>query len=144
MGRPVREGTGAVLPLRIEFGVGVRRTDGINRWSVEDCASVFSDELFETANRVAFECDGAVVVHDDGTIASEMVRAEQLTAKEDARVEDLPFADWMGARHMSALETTLRPEVDAVLTLSETDGRTTIFRAGRYEDHPRDPEIDHP
>lgn len=115
---------------------------GSNRWPVDDRATVFDDALFEPAKEVAFECDGAVVVHEDGTIASEMVRVEALSADEDVRVEDLNVADWMSARQRNALETSLRPEVDAVLTLSETEGRTTVFRSGRYVDHPRDTTSD--
>lgn len=113
---------------------------GTNRWPVEDCASVFddTDTLFETAREVAFTRDGAVVVHDDGTFEEEMVRLKQLSAAELTRIDDLPFTGWMGARHMSALETSTREEVIAAITLSEEDGRTTVFTDGTFEAHHRD------
>ncbi|WEL27507.1 Diadenylate cyclase (plasmid) [Haloferax volcanii] len=40
----------------------------------------------------------------------------------------------MGARHMSALETSTREEVVATITLSEEDGRVTVFTDGTFED----------
>lgn len=112
---------------------------GSNRWPVEDCASVFDPigPLFEAARSVAVANDGAVVVHSDGTIQPEMVRLKQLSATEEDAVGPLPYADWMGARHMSALETSTREAVFAVVTLSEENGRVTVFRDGGYEDRHR-------
>jgi len=112
---------------------------GSNRWVVEDCATVFDtpDTLVETAQKVAFGCDGAVVVHDDGTIEAEMARVKQLSSAEYQEIDELPFTGWMGARHMSALETSTRGEVLSVVTLSEEDGRMTVFRNGTFEDYPR-------
>jgi hypothetical protein len=112
---------------------------GANRWPTEDCASVFTpiDALFDAARSVAIGCDGAVVVNNDGTIQPEMVRLKQLRATEEATTSPLPYADWMGARHMSALETSTREAVFAVVTLSEEDGRVTVFRDGGYEDRHR-------
>jgi DNA integrity scanning protein DisA with diadenylate cyclase activity len=78
--------------------------------------------------------DGAVVVHSDGTIGEEMVRVKQLSPAECRRNDDLPYAGWMGARHMSALETSTRQEVSATITLSEEDGRVTVFTDGTFED----------
>jgi len=40
----------------------------------------------------------------------------------------------MGARHMSALETATRPEVVAAMTVSEEDGRVTVFSNGVFDD----------
>lgn len=113
---------------------------GANRWPVETCPSVFGtiDALVEAARSVASTCDGAVVVHSDGTIEEQMVRLKQLSATDGARPDDLPYAGWMGARHMSALETSTREAVFAVLTLSEEDGRMTIFTDGTFEDYRRD------
>ncbi|WP_178917878.1 diadenylate cyclase [Natronomonas gomsonensis] len=109
---------------------------GANRWPVEDCASVFAetDVFLETAREVALSRDGAVVVHNDGTIEETMVRVKQLSAAEGRRNDDLQFAGWMGARHMSALETSTREEVLAALTLSEEDGRVTVFTNGEFHD----------
>ena len=52
--------------------------------------------------------------------------------------EPLPYADWMGTRHMSALETSTRDAVFAVVTLSEENGRVTVFRDGDYDNRQRD------
>ena len=113
---------------------------GSNRWPVEDCQSVFghTGALFEAARSVAVACDGAVVVRSDGTIRPAMVRLTQLTDAEGETVDGLPYADWMGTRHMSALETSTRDAVFGVVTLSEEDGRVTVFRDGTYEDRQRD------
>lgn len=109
---------------------------GTNRWPVEDCASVFAetDAFLETAQKVALSCDGAVVVHNDGTIEEGLVRVKQLSTAECQRIDDPPYAGWMGARHMSALETSTRKEVIAAITLSEEDGRVTVFTDGAFED----------
>lgn len=109
---------------------------GSNRWPVEDCRSVFAERatFFETARSVAFACDGAVVVRADGTVRETMVRVEQLPPVDHRRTDDLPYADWMGARHMSALETSTRDEVAAAITLSEENGRVTVFADGAFED----------
>ena len=111
---------------------------GTNRWPVENCATVFAetDVFRETARNVALSCDGAIVVHSDGTIGEAMVRVKQLSSAECRRPDDLPYAGWMGARHMSALETSTRREVLAAITLSEEDGRVTVFIDGTFEDFP--------
>lgn len=44
----------------------------------------------------------------------------------------------MGTRHMSALETSTRDEVAAAITLSEEDGRMTIFTGGEFQTYPRE------
>ena len=109
---------------------------GTNRWPVADCPSVFAEtEVFlETAHAVALSCDGAIVVHGDGTIEEEMVRVEQLSRDESRGDGGLSYAGWMGARHMSALETSTREEVLTTVTLSEEDGRVTVFTDGAFED----------
>ena len=118
-----------------EFGVPM----GANRWPVEACATVFAetDTFLETAQTVALSCDGAIIVHRDGTIEEEMVRISQLSPAEYRQNDDFPYAEWMGARHMSALETSTRQEVIAAITLSEEDGRVTVFTDGTFRDTPR-------
>ncbi len=108
---------------------------GTNRWPVEDCGSVFAetDVFVETAQKVALSCDGAVVVRNDGTIEEAMVRVKQLSTDECRQIDDLPYAGWMGTRHMSALETSARKEVIAAITLSEEDGRVTVFTNGAFD-----------
>lgn len=109
---------------------------GTDRWPVEDCATVFTetDAFLETAQKVALSRDGAVVVHTDGTIEEAMVRVNQLSPAESRRNDDLPYTGWMGTRHMSALETSTRKEVAAAITLSEENGRVTVFTDGTFED----------
>ena len=109
---------------------------GSNRWPVEDCGTVFAETqtVLEAARRVAFSHDGAIVVHSDGSIEEAMVRVDQCYPAGHRRTDDLPYAEWMGTRHMSALETSTREEVIATITLSEEDGRVTVFTEGAFED----------
>lgn len=112
---------------------------GRNRWPIEACPDVAGDgeSLLRTARDVAVSCDGAVVVYEDGTFTEQMVRLAKPSPPRGGQSADLPYAGWMGARHMSALETSAREEVKAALTLSEEDGRMTVFRDGDYQDYPR-------
>jgi DNA integrity scanning protein DisA with diadenylate cyclase activity len=64
-----------------------------------------------------------------------MVRLKQLSTDGDDVNNDLPYAGWMGARHMSALETSTRAAVSVVVTLSEEDGRVTIFSDGTFTEY---------
>lgn len=109
---------------------------GSNRWPVEDCGSVLAETatFLGVAHRVGRSHDGAVVVHADGSIEEALVRVDQLVSGDSGRTEELPYGEWMGTRHMSALETSARPEVLAVITLSEEDGRVTVFTDGTFED----------
>ena len=114
---------------------------GGNRWPVGECRTVTDDHdaFYATARKVAFDCDGAVVVSVDGTVLEQMVRMKDLSVADRSAVGDDPaYADWMGARHMSALDTSVRDAVVATVTLSEESGRVTRFVDGRYEDAPRE------
>lgn len=135
---PHARGPGLYFVVTRDFGTEFATPMGANRWPIEDCATVFaeSNAFLETARNVALSCDGAVIVHSDGTIEEAMVRVEQLSPAESRRNDDLPYAGWMGARHMSALETSTRKEVIAAITLSEEDGRVTVFTDGTFEDSP--------
>ncbi len=110
---------------------------GKNRWPTEECAVLREDfdAFFRTARTVAMENDGAVVVTVDGTICEQMIRIKDLSASEPT-TSDAPdtieYADWMGARHMSAIDASARETVVAAITLSEEDGRVTRFQDGRY------------
>jgi hypothetical protein len=119
-----------------------RYTDplGANRWPVNRCRVVSeSPEVFtEVARDVAFSSDGAVVVTGDGTIQEQMVRVRSPSVAEMDDVDDLVYPDWMGTKHMSALETSTREEVLWAVTLSEEDGRVTTFLDGAYQDYPRE------
>jgi len=113
---------------------------GENRWPVERCQVVTdSPEAFVTVARdVAFSRDGAVVVTGDGTVQEQMVRVRSPSRERIEQFDALEYAEWMGAKHMSALETSIREEVLWVITLSEEDGRVTTFLDGTYQDYPRE------
>ena len=113
---------------------------GANRWPVERCRVVTDspDTFTEVARDVALSQDGAVVVTGDGTIQEQMVRVRSPSREYIERFDRLEYADWMGAKHMSALETSIREEVLWVVTLSEENGRVTTFLNGTYQDYPRE------
>ena len=113
---------------------------GENEWPVDRCrVATESPEAFTKVTRdVAFSQDGAVVVTGDGTIQEQMVRVRSPSTEEVAEIDDLQYADWMGTKHMSALETSLRDDVLWAITLSEEDGRVTTFLDGTYQDYPRE------
>jgi hypothetical protein len=113
---------------------------GANRWPVDRCQVVTeSPEAFtRVARDVAFECDGAVIVTGDGTIQEQMVRVRNPVPTEMEDVERLDYPDWMGTKHLSALETSTRKEVLWAVTLSEEDGRVTTFLNGSFQDYPRE------
>ncbi|MEF8824734.1 MAG: diadenylate cyclase [Halapricum sp.] len=132
---PYARGPGLYFVVERGSPAGLATPMGTSRWPVEDCATVFAetDVFLETAQNVALSRDGAVVVHSDGTIEEAMVRVKQLSPIECRRNDGIPYAGWMGARHMSALETSTRKEVIAAVTLSEEDGRVTVFTDGTFE-----------
>ncbi|MEF8818225.1 MAG: hypothetical protein V5A31_02460 [Haloferacaceae archaeon] len=113
---------------------------GSNRWPVERCKVVSdSPEAFtRVAEDVAFSCDGAVVVTGDGTVQEQMVRVRSPSVAEMEEFGGLKYPDWMGTKHLSALETSTREEVLWAITLSEETGRVTTFLNGTYQDYPRD------
>lgn len=106
---------------------------GANQWPTHQCESVFEESSFPDACRTtAFEGDGGVVVAVDGVIEPQMVRFRDLSTEppETESAENVEYEDWMGSRHMSALETSIRPQVIATITLSEENGRVSVFRDG--------------
>lgn len=109
---------------------------GHNRWPVEECQTVTDDpeQFVETAKSVGTANDGAIVVNADGRIEEQMVRLYDLRATDDARQQTgaVEYADWMGTRHMSAAEASVRPNVVATVTLSEEDGRVSMFVDGEH------------
>jgi len=113
---------------------------GDNRWPVERCRVVTEspDAFTQVARDVAFSRDGAIVVSGDGTIQDQMVRVRSPSRNSAEAFEEIDYAGWMGAKHMSALETSIRDEVLWVITLSEEDGRVTTFLDGTYQDYPRE------
>jgi diadenylate cyclase len=113
---------------------------GTNTWPVERCrvASESPDAFTKVARDVAFSRDGAVIVTGDGTIQEQMVRVRSPNRDELHAIQDLTYPDWMGTKHMSALETSVRDDVLWAITLSEEDGRVTTFLNGTYQDYPRE------
>lgn len=111
---------------------------GENTWPTESCR-VLSEDLdgfVEAARTVGFTRDGAVIISTDGTIQEQMVRIKnQGDVGEDERIE---YADWMGTKHLSAIEVSVRSEVVAAITLSEENGRVSVFQDGSYEDYEPD------
>jgi hypothetical protein len=110
---------------------------GDERWPVEAARRLPADlsAVARVAHDVARERDGAVLVAADGTIQAQMVRVR---AVNDDALSTIDYPDWMSAKQLSALEASTRPEVLAAVTLSEEDGRVTVFRDGAYEDATRD------
>ena len=114
---------------------------GHNRWPTDRCRDVCLDleTFFETAREVAMTRDGALVVSVDGVVQEQMVRFTDLMPGElgDVDQEPVEYEDWMGSRHMSALDTSRRPNVISTQTLSEETGRVTIFENGSFDTYER-------
>lgn len=113
---------------------------GANTWPVEECAVVDSDlqTFVQAARTVAFERDGAVLISTDGTIQKQMIRIKSPDAAMlDRTDESIDYADWMGTKHLSAVEISVRPDILAAVTLSEENGRVTAFENGSFEDYQR-------
>jgi len=116
-------------------------TIGDSRWPTKDCRVVTDDldRFVESARAVGHTHDGAVVISTDGTIQEQMVRIKsQSGSGATNESHDIEYADWMGTKHMSAVEVSVREEVVAAVTLSEENGRMSIFEDGGYEDYLRD------
>ncbi|WP_353633310.1 diadenylate cyclase (plasmid) [Halobacterium sp. NMX12-1] len=104
---------------------------GANTWPIDDCRQVRADDQFyDTASTVAVENDGAVIVSVDGYIQRQMVRLRDLNPEGTADGAAVEYEDWMGSRHMSAIETSVRDSVVATVTLSEETGRVSTFEDG--------------
>jgi diadenylate cyclase len=110
---------------------------GTNRWPVETARALPADltQAARVATDVAFDRDGAVVVAADGTFQEQMVRVRSVL---DSAMMDTEYPDWMSAKHLSALEASTREEVLAAVTLSEENGRVTVFRDGSFDDRQRE------
>ena len=126
----VHKGPGAYLAVVSGNSVGDHADPmGDNRWPVGRCPTVLADHdvFYETLDDTSRTNDGAIVVSVDGVVQEGMVRFR------DHPSADAAYADWMGSRHMSALDTSTREEVVATLTLSQESGRVTIFRGGDFD-----------
>ncbi|SEV87423.1 DNA integrity scanning protein DisA nucleotide-binding domain protein [Natrinema salifodinae] len=117
---------------------------GDNTWPTDRCRDVCLDldVFFETAREVAMTRDGAVVISVDGVIQEQLVRFRDLAPDDRADVDSAAaeYEDWMGSRHMSALDTSRRPNVIATVTLSEETGRVSVFQRGDFRTDVR-PEL---
>ena len=114
---------------------------GRNTWPTDRCRDVCLDleAFYETAREVAMTRDGALVVSVDGVVQRQMVRFTDLMPGDLEEVDEQEdeYEEWMGSRHMSALDTSRRPNVISTLTLSEETGRVTIFEGGSFETYER-------
>lgn len=111
---------------------------GANEWPVDNCRRVrLDDEFYETARGVAMQKDGAVIVSVDGYIEEQMVRLRNLDPEETAGEATVEYEEWMGSRHMSAIETSVREPVVATITLSEETGRVSKFEDGSMQTQQR-------
>jgi diadenylate cyclase len=112
---------------------------GENTWPTDRCKLVpdSSSAFRRVAEDVAFSRDGAIIVTGDGSVQRQMVRVRSPSHTEVPAVAELEYPDWMGTKHMSALETSLRENVLWAITLSEEDGRVTTYLDGTYQDYPR-------
>ncbi|MCL9818187.1 diadenylate cyclase [Natronocalculus amylovorans] len=114
---------------------------GKNQWPISQCMSVYHEDAFyDACETVCLECDGGVVIAVDGQIEPTMVRFRDLgtvPSENGSRIKTVNYKPWMGARHMSAIETSVRPEVIATITLSEESGRVSVFRDGEMESRSR-------
>ncbi|EMA42056.1 diadenylate cyclase [Halococcus hamelinensis] len=116
---------------------------GENIWPTDNCWRVRGGitTFYETTREIARSRDGAVVIGVDGIIQRQMVRFRDPSSTgmaDRAEAPDLKYAEWMGSRHMSALETSARDEVVATVTLSAENGRVTVFRDGTFDARTRD------
>ncbi|WP_256686892.1 hypothetical protein [Halococcus qingdaonensis] len=141
-GEPHVSGPGFYLAIVSGTSVeGYADPMGANRWPVERCASVFGDiEAFHAAAATtADRMDGAVIASIDGVLQERLVRLKDLdrATLEEHNGGPIAYADWMGSRHMSALDTSLRDGVVATITLSEETDRVTTFVDGAFEDYDR-------
>jgi DNA integrity scanning protein DisA with diadenylate cyclase activity len=66
-----------------------------------------------------------------------MVRVKSSASPTVERREEIEYADWMGTKHLSASEISTRDEVLAAVTLSEENGRVTLFEGGKFTDNTR-------
>ena len=83
---------------------------------------------------------GFVIEHStvDDLVERLVDTAESLSAGFDQALDEaVDYADWMGTKHLSAVEVSTREAVLAAITLSEENGRVTVFRNGTYEDRKR-------
>jgi hypothetical protein len=115
---------------------------GENTWPVETCRVVTEDldGFVEVAETVGHTRDGAVIISTVGTVQKQMVRIKSPGDGEPQKSggTTVEYADWMGTKHLSAIEVSVREEVLAAVTLSEEDGRVSVFQAGEYDDYQRD------
>lgn len=103
---------------------------GESQWPTDVADTVLDDvfAFYDAAAEVARSCDGAVVVSVDGAVIPQMVRFRYPAGKR----ADAAYPEWMGTRHMSALDTSTREEAVATITLSAENGRVTTFRDGEF------------
>lgn len=135
--------TGPGLYFAIVSGHTVRNHAdpmGDNHWPVNNCRDVLADvdRFYEVTKKVARSHDGAVVISVDGIVQKQMVRFYDHSSMSQTEHVPIQYADWMGSRHMSAADTSARPEVVTTMTLSAETGRVTLFENGDYDTRSRE------
>lgn len=102
---------------------------GENRWPDDAPRDHFQDPdgFFDALETTAYTRDGALVIAADGVVVPQLVRFRSAGSS-----DEYTYADWMGARHMSALDVSTREDVIATITLSQESGRVTVFEEGLY------------
>lgn len=115
---------------------------GENTWPIATCRVVMEDldGFVKAAETVGHTRDGAIIISTDGTVQEQMVRIKSQSDSEKQKIGEgtVEYADWMGTKHLSAIEASLRKEVVAAITLSEENGRMSVFQDGKYDDYQRD------
>jgi hypothetical protein len=53
-------------------------------------------------------------------------------------IGQIEYRDWMSAKHLSALEVSSIDAILAAVTLSEENGRVSVFKDGEFEDYKRE------
>lgn len=130
--------TGPGLYFAVVSGHSIREYAdpmGDSVWPVDRCRNVLEDvdAFYDAAEEIALTEDGAVVISVDGVVQAQMVRFRDDSFDSPDSVEQSPqYADWMGSRHMSAADTSTRPEVVTTITLSAETGHVTLFEDGEH------------
>lgn len=130
--------TGPGLYFAVVSGHSVREyadSMGNSLWPVDRCRNVLEDvdAFYGASEEIALTEDGAVVISVDGVVQERMVRfRDDSLGSSDSVEQTAHYADWMGSRHMSAADTSMRPDVVTTITLSAETGRVTLFEDGEY------------
>lgn len=143
---PYVSGPGLYVAIVSSYSVGDYADPmGNNYWPINDCHDVLAEinSFHAVANEIARDRDGAVIISVDGVVQEQMVRFHNHSSNSTRLSEQpTPYTHWMGSRHMSALDISMRPDVVTTITLSAETGRVTLFEEGTYDTTPREELVD--